>query len=93
MRISIREAESPLLYRNLLPIESGSRRKVRIFSLLHLALGLELSGEAMRSHTDVTPEAPNADGDGDFRATRSEIYELFGETFAHSTEQPDKRSG
>jgi len=87
IRIEIRDTEHPMLYRELVAIESGARRRVRLFSLAHMGLALEMSGAGTRGIQDVAPAAATAAPDEGNRLSTSELMDLFGDTSTHHEEQ------
>lgn len=87
IRIEIRDTEHPMLYRELVAIESGARRRVRLFSLAHMGLALEMSGTGNRGIPEVAAATTEVQLPDATRLSRSELAELFGDNSTHHEEQ------
>lgn len=87
IRIEVRDNEHPLLYRELAAMKTGSRRRVRLFSLAHMGLALEMSGAGSRGPQDALPATPRHDTEEDGRLSTSELADLFGDNSTHPEEQ------
>jgi hypothetical protein len=86
IRIEVRDNEHPLLYRELAAMKSGSRRRVRLFSLAHMGLALEMSGAGTRYRpADETATADCTTPEN--RLSTSELADLFGETSTQLEDQ------
>lgn len=86
IRIEIRDTEHPALYRELVSISSGTRRRVRLFSLAHMGLALEMSGAGTRDRTAETTAATDGTTPEN-RLSTSELADLFGETSTQLEDQ------
>jgi len=88
-RVTVTDVEHRALFRDLLRISTGAKRKARLFALAHMGLALEISGSGqLDSRANRAAEREEEAVDGPLtNLSRSDLADILGDTSTHSEEQ------
>jgi len=86
-KVRVTEVEHSALFRDLMRIESGAKRKARLFLLAHIGLALEGSADGSRTEGSLRNGRTNRPPHRILQLSNSELADLFEDSSTPAEEQ------